>query len=49
MTPNEVPDPPPIVLDVEALKYYIRYQWVMIELRDQKHERLVNHVETFCQ
>ena len=49
MSPNEVPDPPPIVLDVEALKYYVRYQWVLIELRDQKHARLVSHVEAFCQ
>ena len=47
--PNEIPDPPPIVLDVEALKYYIRYQWVLIEMRDIKHGRLVAHVEDFCQ
>ena len=49
MALNELPDRPPSSTDVEAWKFYISYQWALIELRDQKHERLVNHVEAFCQ
>ena len=33
MAPNELPHPPPISANVEEWRYYIRYQWVLIELR----------------
>jgi len=49
MAANDLPEPPPASTDVVAWKYYIRYLFVEIELRDVKQERLTHHVREHCQ
>ena len=42
------PAAPPMTTDVVLWKAYIRYLMVEVELRDLKHSRLVDHIDSHC-